>query len=239
MELRATDDRLCEACFLKNEEDLAAIRRRTGGSVTSAAAAPRRNGMTSPAVTTKHVANADQLSVMSTSSPKPHNANTARATISASAQSNQMMDAEVVNENDQSATSRKQPAEVKSATATTTAPADDEISQLRRLVHQQQSTIKLLIEQLNIVMSTLGLDQSALQLAQQPTDDCNDHSNIVGNGDHGVECGAFDPSAPASTAEKNEETQITTLDSSCQKANEAAAAPTTYKFSTITGCRCI
>ena len=65
VELRATDDRLCEACFLKNEEDLAAIRRRNpGGSVAPAAAAPLHNGMTSPAVTTKQVINAGQLSVM-------------------------------------------------------------------------------------------------------------------------------------------------------------------------------
>lgn len=146
---------------------------------------------------------------MPTSSHTTNTAGAASATTSASAQLSQTTDAKVANEheNDQSVVGRTQPA-AKTAAMTTamTAPDDEQISQLRRLVYQQQSTIKLLTEQLRHVhlrpwrtgttFSSTADEQQRPQQYRRPWRPC------------GGERGSLPPPpAPAPIAKNNEESQ--------------------------------
>jgi hypothetical protein len=142
VELRSCDDRLCEPCFQKNEEDLVAARSRSGGK--SSVTTPKSDGAAAAAAGTVHgVTQAKRRGAVAAASP---------ATVPHSGVS----------------TSGKALKAVMS-TAQQTASADEnldhsaELTQLRQLVSNQQTEINNLHVQVNFLLSFLGITQTAAE----------------------------------------------------------------------------
>jgi hypothetical protein len=62
VQLRSTDDRLCQICFDKNEADLALLRKNATDAKATSTGAARRESLKSPAVTTKRASSSLVLS---------------------------------------------------------------------------------------------------------------------------------------------------------------------------------
>ena len=166
VELRACDDRLCESCYRKNEEELADNRHRANGNAASvSASAPRRVSLASSAssasVTKK---GAKKLATPSGSTPAPPVVVTAAA-INEASMRNSLKSAMQTSDHNQQSPVRVSESDTFIEVTRTDLSVADQISQLSSIVHQQQDTINLLTEQLKFVMSILGIDESALQLA--------------------------------------------------------------------------
>jgi hypothetical protein len=198
VELRACDDRLCESCFQKNEAELAANHRRANGNAASASSsASRRTSMASSAAGTKQGPNRSAVSsVLTPKSPTVAAADAVNETAVTSLQQIQQSDTQASDQNEQSPVRNLQQETLTGATSAGLSNDNDQISQLRSIVHQQQVTINLLTEQLKFVMSILGIDAPAQQLA-------DDGNKTHGHSDHATVSGENG----ALIAESNQETQ--------------------------------
>lgn len=147
VQLRSTDDRLCQACFDKNEADLDAIRRHDASNNVSATKVTPNQNVSTPS-TTATMQGSVACSPQSSSLPKTDaviiNTNNSISTMPAV-------------EQNQSVTLPYQKVQSAQDLGSATTSTDQQILQLRSVIHEQQVTINQLKDKLNIVLSFLGI----------------------------------------------------------------------------------
>jgi hypothetical protein len=151
VELRANDDRMCEPCSLKNDEELAVVRRDN----------KRKNGVATPKLSSASTAHT--AAPASVNSPVPRGddltgvtaAKRSRQATGSSSSSCAVLHAQSVpdgNDNPKAAVLRYECGEVTQLT--------HRVDQLASIVQQQKDVINMLTSQLNFVLSFLDIQQS-------------------------------------------------------------------------------
>lgn len=182
VQLRSTDDRLCQPCFEKNEAELDAINRRheAGDSATASTKASRRVSLTPVSTTAKRLQSTSP-SASSSSLKRDGTITTTAAGDVTDTSSPTTLTAEHLQSED-SQHQEAQPAEhigITETAVTAVTPLDEQISQLRSVIGEQQITISLLQTKLNFVLSYLGIDDPTPSLTANVLHESSNHADTV------------------------------------------------------------